>query len=199
MIAIARRLTRSLRHFAREHRGLAAVEFALLLPMMMTLYLGSVEVSTGVAIQRKVTLTARALADLSSQFTTIDNADMSNILSASTDIIVPYASTNLQVVVSELSVNAQGQATVVWSDTLNGTALTVGTVVTIPTSLAVPNTYLLLGQAQYSLQADLRLRRDRHADAERSYLHEPAGGQFHRARQFVIGPSTTESAAPWST
>ncbi len=41
-------------------------------------------------------------------------------------------------------------ASVVWSDTLNGTALTVGQTVTIPSSLAVPNTYLLLAQVQYS-------------------------------------------------
>ena len=52
--------------------------------------------------------------------------------------------------VSELSINAQGQATVVWSDTLNGTARTVGSTVTIPTNLAVANTYLILGEAQYS-------------------------------------------------
>ena len=52
--------------------------------------------------------------------------------------------------VSELSINAQGQATVVWSDTLNGTARTVGQVVTVPSNLAVPNTNLILGETQYT-------------------------------------------------
>jgi Flp pilus assembly protein TadG len=150
MIAFARRLTAPFKRFGNERRGVAAVEFALLLPVMMTLYLGSVEVTTGVAVQRKVTLTARALADLSSQFTSIANADMTNILNASSDIIAPYLPANLQVVVSELSINAQGQASVIWSDTLNGTARPVGQAVTIPTSLAAPNTYLILGEASYS-------------------------------------------------
>jgi Flp pilus assembly protein TadG len=150
MPAFARRLADLLVRFAGESRGLAALEFAFLLPVMLTLYLGSYEVTTGVAVQRKVTLTAHALADLSSQFTSIANSDMSNILNASSDIIAPYAAANLQVVVSELAVNAQGVASVVWSDTLNGTALTVGQSVTIPASLAVPNTYLILGQASYS-------------------------------------------------
>jgi Flp pilus assembly protein TadG len=150
MSAFARRLTGALARFAGERRGLAAVEFALLVPMLMTLYLGSVEVTTGVAIDRKVSLTAHALADLASQYTSISSSDMSNILNASTDIIAPYAPANLQVVVSELYINAQGQASVVWSDTLNGTALTVGQSVTIPSSLAVPNSYLILGQAAYS-------------------------------------------------
>jgi Flp pilus assembly protein TadG len=150
VLAFARRLRCGVARFAKERRGLAAVEFAMLLPMMMTLYLGSVEVSTGVAIQRKVTLTAHALADLSSQFTIIANADMSNILNASADIIAPYPSAELASVVSELSIDANGQATVVWSDTLNGAARPVGQVVSVPTNLAVANTYLLLGEAQYS-------------------------------------------------
>jgi Flp pilus assembly protein TadG len=138
------------KQFAKEKRGLAAIEFALLLPMMMTLFVGSVEMSTGVAIHRKVTLAAHTIADLSSQYTTITDADMTNILNASTDVMYPYPSGNLESVVSELSISAQGQATVVWSDTLNGTARAVGSTVTIPTNLATPNTYLLLGETSYN-------------------------------------------------
>jgi Flp pilus assembly protein TadG len=150
MTDLAVRLTRRLARFIGECRGISSVEFALLLPVMMTLYLGCVEASQGIAIHRKVTLTARALADLSSQYTDITDAEMSNILNAGSAIIAPYAAANLQEVVSELAINAQGQATVVWSNTLNGIALTAGQVVTIPSSLAVPNSYLVLGQVSYS-------------------------------------------------
>jgi Flp pilus assembly protein TadG len=136
--------------FADERSGVSAVEFALLLPIMMTLYLGCVEASQGIATHRKVTLTTRALANLSSQYTDITDAEMTNILAAGSAIIAPYAAANLQEVISEISVNAQGVASVVWSDTLNGTALTAGQTVSIPTSLAVPNTYLLFAQVQYS-------------------------------------------------
>jgi Flp pilus assembly protein TadG len=149
MIALARTMSRGVARFAKARSGLAAVEFAMLLPIMMTLYLGCVEITTAVATQRKVTLTAHALADLPSQFTAVTNADMTNILNAASDIIAPYTAAQLKSVVSELSIDANGQATVVWSDTLNGTARTVGTVVGIPANLAVPNTYLLLGEAQY--------------------------------------------------
>jgi Flp pilus assembly protein TadG len=144
------RIAKTIARFARERRGVAAVEFAMLLPVMMTLYLGSVEASQGIAAQRKVTLAAHALADLATQYTDITNADMSNILAAGPAIIVPYSATKLQEVVSEVSINAAGQASVVWSDTLGGTALTVGQVVTVPSSLAVPNTYLIVAQVQYN-------------------------------------------------
>ncbi len=126
--------------------SVAAVEFAILLPMMLTLYLGSVEVSTGAAVNRKVTLTTRTLADLTSQYTDVTNADISNILNASSDIMAPYPVSGQSAVVSELTLDANGKATVVWSDTLNGTARSVGQTVTIPPGLAVPNTYLILAE-----------------------------------------------------
>ena len=136
--------------FIADCRGISAVEFAMLLPVILTLYLGTVEASQGIAADRKVELTAHALADLSSQYTDITNAEMTNILNAGSAIIAPYAAANLKEVVSEIAIDAQGKATVVWSDTLNGTALAVGTIVSVPASLATPNTYLVLAQVQYS-------------------------------------------------
>ena len=61
-----RSMMRRIGDFAGDRRGVSAVEFALLLPMMMTLYLGSVEASQGIAANRKVTLATHALADLAS-------------------------------------------------------------------------------------------------------------------------------------
>ena len=56
-----------------------------ILPFMLTLYLGGVEVGDGLAIQFKSTLAARTVADLASQYVSIDNAAMSGILSAASD------------------------------------------------------------------------------------------------------------------
>lgn len=135
--------------FAADCRGISAVEFAVLMPVMLTLLLGSVEASQGIAADRKVELTAHTLADLASQYTDVTNAVMTNILNAGAAIIAPYPAANLKEVVSEIAVDSQGNATVVWSDTLNGTALTVGQTVSVPSSLATPNTYLILAQVQY--------------------------------------------------
>jgi Flp pilus assembly protein TadG len=139
-----------IKQFSTERGGVAAIEFAILSPMMLALFLGSVELSTGVAINRKAAIAAHTVADLASQYTNITNADMTNILNAASDIVYPYSASNLQTVVSELAIDAQGNATVVWSDTLNGTARTVGSSVTIPSNLATPNTNLLLGETTYS-------------------------------------------------
>lgn len=134
----------------RDERGVSAVEFALLLPLMVTLYLGGVEISQGLTIDRKVTLVARTVADLSAQASSISNSDMSNILAASTTVLSPFSTDNAKITVSEVSIDANGKATITWSDSKNGTARAVGSVVTLPTALNVANTSLIWGEASYN-------------------------------------------------
>jgi Flp pilus assembly protein TadG len=136
--------------FVEDRRGVSAVEFAMLLPLMITLYLGSVEVSQGVSIDRKVTLTTRTIADLASQVSSINNTDMTNLLNASSAVIDPFDKTQLKVVVSAVTVDANGNAKIAWSDTLNGTKRTVGATVTLPAALNVANTQLIWSEVSYS-------------------------------------------------
>ena len=144
------RARRPLREFLRDKRGISAVEFAMLLPLMVTLYLGGVEVSQAVAVDRKVTLIARSLGDLVAQATTVTNADMTNILNASTAIIVPYADNKLKITVSSVVIDAQGVAKIGWSDTKNGTARAVGSTVTLPAALNTASTSLIWAETQYA-------------------------------------------------
>jgi Flp pilus assembly protein TadG len=142
-----------IRRLLRDRRGVSAVEFALLAPVMIALYLGCVEVSDGVSADRKVTLTAAALANLTAQVTTISTSDMSNILNASTAIIAPYSTSNLAITVSCLNIDSKQKATVMWSATLNGTARATGSVYTFASSTAaldVASTQLVLAEATYS-------------------------------------------------
>ena len=55
-------IRRKLGGLAGDERGVSAIEFAMMLPLMLTLYLGAVELSQGVGAERKVTLTARTVA-----------------------------------------------------------------------------------------------------------------------------------------
>jgi Flp pilus assembly protein TadG len=142
-------MCKSLSGFARDPRGVSAVEFAMVLPLMLTLYLGAVEVSQGIGIDRKVTLTARTVADLASQVTNITNADMTNLLAASTSVMTPYPTSTLTITVSSVTIDAQGRATIAWSDTLSGTARGVGNSVTLPSALAVANTSLIWSEVSY--------------------------------------------------
>lgn len=140
------------RRFARDDRGVSAVEFAMLLPLMVTLYLGSVEVSQGIAADRKVTMTARAVADLVSQVSSINNAGMQNVLAAASSVMTPYDVSKAKVTVSLITIDANGNATISWSDSLNGTARTKGSAVTLPAALKVANTSLVWGETSFTYQ-----------------------------------------------
>jgi Flp pilus assembly protein TadG len=141
-------MMRKLRLFRRNKRGVSAVEFALIAPLMITLYLGCVEISEGVAADRKVSLIASALANLTAQVSSINSTEMTNILDASSAIILPYSASKLKITVSCISIDASKNATVKWSVTRNGTALS-GTP-TLPSALAVASTQIIFAQASYA-------------------------------------------------
>jgi Flp pilus assembly protein TadG len=147
---ILARTRRPLRRLLADKRGVSAVEFAMLLPLMVTLYLGGVEVSSAVAIDRKMTLVARTLGDLVAQATSVDNPTMTSILSATTAVMAPYPDTNLKITVSSVQINSQGVAKVSWSDTKNGTARAIGSTVTLPAALNVASTSLIWAEASYA-------------------------------------------------
>ena len=69
MQAMTSSMPRAIRRFGRDRRGVSAVEFAFIAPVMIGLYLGCVEISDGVGADRKVSLTAAALANLTAQAT----------------------------------------------------------------------------------------------------------------------------------
>jgi len=170
MTAMALRVPKVLCRFKRDRRGVSAVEFAFVAPLMIGLYLSCAEISSGLDASRKVTLTASTLVELAGQFTTISTSDLTNILNASTATMSPFglnasnpfglastanpfwfASTAIPTAtLSCLKIDKNGNTTVAWSGTLNGTAHTAGSAITIPSALAVPSTSLLLGEASYA-------------------------------------------------
>jgi len=139
---------------AHDPRGVSAVEFAMILPLMATMYFGTAEVSQGVSADRKVSLTARSVADLASQMTSLSGSTSANsptdILSASSGIMYPFATSNMKATVSCINISSSNVATVAWSYTLNGTARSTGSTITIPTALNVASSALTYAEVSYS-------------------------------------------------
>jgi Flp pilus assembly protein TadG len=136
---------------AWDTRGAAAVELALITPALLAVFFGTNEAAQAVAVDRKVTITARSLSDLVAQSTSITNADMTNIFSAASAILSPYPITTLTARVSAVNINAAGTvATVVWSNAYgNISPRGTGDVVTIPPALRIPNTQLIWSEISY--------------------------------------------------
>ncbi|TPQ41316.1 pilus assembly protein TadG [Bradyrhizobium guangdongense] len=149
-IARLRQMRRlSLRGFLADSQGLAATEFAVIVPLMLVMFFGTVEFSSAVAIDRKVTLMARTLSDLTSQSTSVGDTDMTNFFAASTGVMTPYSTTPVVRTITELYVDPTTlQARVQWSK--GSSPRTAGSVVTIPTSLAIGGTYLIFSEVSYT-------------------------------------------------
>lgn len=146
------RLPMRLREFRADENGVAAIELAIVLPFMLLLCIGGVELGNALSINVKVTNTVHTIADIVSQNKCVTTSDVTGILNASSYVLSPYDITKAVVTVSEVQPNGDNAtAKVIWSQSLNGTARTTGTTVNLPASLTgVPTTAgLILGEATY--------------------------------------------------
>lgn len=136
----------------RDARGVAVVEFALVLPVMLLLYLGGVQLQDGIACDRKVTSTARAAADLISQNTTgqVSAAEVDDSLSAASMVLLPYAAGAAKIRISEVAINSNRVARVAWSRGFQITPYARGKKITMPAAMRVANTYYLLAEVTYA-------------------------------------------------
>jgi Flp pilus assembly protein TadG len=150
---------RSAERLLKDCNAVAATEFAVIVPLMLVMFFGTVEFSSGVAVDRKVTLVARTLSDLTSQGTSATDASLGNTFAAANAIFYPYSSTPTTATITELKVDpTTGKVTIVWSRSATITA--TGTVVlgaghpcsfvpTLNTTLAVAGTYLIWSEVGY--------------------------------------------------
>ncbi|MEO5865661.1 MAG: TadE/TadG family type IV pilus assembly protein [Sphingomonas sp.] len=133
-----------------DQRGVSMVEFALSLPFLVLLYIGGYELSDGISAYRKVTTTTRTIADLTSQYTSVQTSDLDTILDASTQVLAPYKATAGSFVVSQIKIDGTGKATVDWSRGKNSSGLVPGTAFTIPASIKVNNTWLIVATVNFT-------------------------------------------------
>lgn len=146
------RLKRPLRLFGRDARGVSAVEFALILPVMLLMYLGCNEIGNGLTIARKVTHVTSTLSDLVTQSkNAISQNEMINILNAANAIMTPYGTALLKIKISEYAIDSDGHVSVVWSVARNDTPLVANSVVTtLPASVKTPSTWVVSTEVHYA-------------------------------------------------
>jgi Flp pilus assembly protein TadG len=150
---------RMFRRFFASTRGVAAIEFAFLFPVLLLLLLAGIDGGRAVAISMKVRSAAYVVDAIANQYPSIDDNSMATILGASATVLAPYPSGPVTVTLSQIQIASGGAATVSWSDTLNGTARSQGSSITIPANLTPssnPKTcasfpcYVLLGEVTYT-------------------------------------------------
>jgi Flp pilus assembly protein TadG len=151
------RARRSAMSLPRDERGNSAVEFAMIVPLMLVMFFGTVEISSAVAVNRKISMVTQQLADLASRYTTVNDTDMTNFGNIGDAMLSPYSATPLQATITEIYIDpATGLARAQWSkgDAPRG----VGTTVPVDPNLIArdavthaitPNQYLIFTETSY--------------------------------------------------
>jgi len=149
------------RLFRRDQRGVAAVEFALLLPVMLTLYIGSVEVSQSLNANRRVVLLARTLADLTTQSPKLNATDLAGVVAASSAVLAPLSTAPAKIRITSIAISASGSsdpkvanpASVCWSFNQGWSSYARGTTLDqtqLPTALrSEPGTSIIMAEVEY--------------------------------------------------
>lgn len=143
-MSFASKIHNMLRSFCRNEKGTTAVEFALILPILITLCLGTWEVGTAYMVKRKADRAAVTIADLITQGSSISAGGFAGIQRAVESIMHPYDQMATRLRVMGVSINARGQMTVSW-DYSTGADLNTDI---LPNELRVPNSFYVLSAAE---------------------------------------------------
>ena len=154
MTTIWLRMRRRASELAGNNSGLAAIEFAMIIPIMAALLVGTNEFAAGVAVDRKVTIMARTLSDLTSQNTAISDTQLTNFFNAGKSIMTPYDASPVQGTITELWIHPTTlKARVQWSK--GATVHNKGDIIEIPDALKIANTYLIFSEVKYKFKTSV--------------------------------------------
>jgi Flp pilus assembly protein TadG len=144
---LRRRLTRRRpgiwRRFIATTRGVAAIEFAIIMPVLLLTLLATFDAGQAITIYMKVraaTYTLAAITNQYSKLTPIQSTDMTAITGATAAVLSPFPSAPATVTITQVKQNSASQAVVSWSYSVNGSAYGAGTTwARIPSTLTTNN------------------------------------------------------------
>lgn len=135
------------RSFLRDRSGASAVEFAFIVPLLLVMYLGTLELSQGIEANKKVSRSASMIGDLVSQEDTITKETLNDILVIGESILQPYYRSKPTITITGININASSVATIAWQRKITNGATTgsgaSSTTVAVPTQMKTANTFLV--------------------------------------------------------
>ncbi|MCQ0987176.1 TadE/TadG family type IV pilus assembly protein [Jiella marina] len=153
----AGRFSTRIRGFAGDRRGISAVEFALVAPFLLILYIAGTDTSLALTINRKVHNCAATINDLVGQSQAYTKAELDGLFAISASVMAPYDQSKVFLRITQVKVDKAGSATVDWTRSRNTmigtTALAAGDTYTLPAGFAGEKDFnFLVTEAYYSFE-----------------------------------------------
>jgi Flp pilus assembly protein TadG len=150
MTRIAQSIRRRSTKFASDRKGVAAVEFAFIAPIMLLLFVGTIELSAGISTNRKLSRLSSTVGDLVTQSQQLTASDVEAIMDVSSKIMYPYDEDDVTIVLTGVQITS-GQAKVVWSKSRPaGLEKTINSDYTVPAKIKKDGTFLVAAEIKTS-------------------------------------------------
>lgn len=148
-------LMQRLRRFLTAKKGSAALEFALIAPMMIFLLFASVDLLDVLSVNKRVQNATASIADVAARDTEISNAEVAGFWAALNVLMVPDSGADLDIRITSVNIVNSTTARVVWSEGRGMTPRTVNSTVTLPQEMMTPGTSVMMAEATYSYESPL--------------------------------------------
>lgn len=144
---------RFMRGFQRDERGVSAVEFALLAPVMIIIFFGVSVFCMGFMAHKRMAHTNSAVADMVAQSASVDGDDLDDILSVGVLLMQPFPESTLDIRVTSVT-RKGGRDLIDWSRGREYAARKKGdTYPGIPAGLIAEGEGLIVTEAAYDHQS----------------------------------------------
>lgn len=148
-------LISKIRAFKAARSGAAAVEFALILPVMLMLYVGANEASMLISMDRKVQLISGAVGDLVSRSEgEISAGTLADYVKVASGIVSPYLADDMVQIVTQVEVKTDGRAIVDWSDGYRNQVAVTALGRTKGSEYPLPQSVKAIAKGQYVIVAE---------------------------------------------
>ncbi|MEZ5956832.1 MAG: TadE/TadG family type IV pilus assembly protein [Hyphomonadaceae bacterium] len=151
------KLMQTLRRFARENKGVAALEFAIIAPLLMVpLLLGTVDLIDVMGANKRAQNAAASLADVVARDTEVSNAELAGIWRALDILMYPNDPGSMEIRISSISIVNASTAQVVWSEGHGGmSARSAGSTVSLDSRMMQVGTSIIMVESAYKYDAPL--------------------------------------------
>lgn len=135
-----------------DRSGNIAVEFALILPILITCFIGVCDIVLAIDTYRKFSKSTAAAGDLMSRELVASSAIANNIMDSAEIVITPAPAASLGLVLTGIAVDNSGSGAIEWSFGRRGAAQTAGTAASLPSGVAIPNSFVVMVEGSYNFQ-----------------------------------------------
>ncbi len=161
--------------FWRDNRGVSAVEFALIAPVLIIFYFGMAELTQAMMAQRRLSHLTSSIGDVAARTAELSNARVADIFMVGSVLMDPFPTATLRMCLVSVASDLQGKDTVVWSEKSNGPTdcPAAKTVVDIPVSVLPAGQSVIVSKASYDYKSVFRLILPKTLTFRRTYYLRP--------------------------